>query len=60
LKANWHENDNIQENWNVLNRALCEAKLDYVKSKQSDFRDSLSPLFERRNKLYILWLNVWI
>ena len=39
----------------------AEAELGFVKSKQSDwFRDSaakLTPLLERRNKLYNLWLN---
>jgi len=51
--------------WNALKRALregAEAELGYVKSKQSDwFRDStakLTPLLERRNKLYNLWLNI--
>ena len=34
LKANWHENDNVQEKWNVLKFAVCEgteAELSYVK-----------------------------
>lgn len=64
MKEAWCSDGTVEEKWEVMKSALCEAAgsiLGSANKRQADwFRENetqLRPLFEERSRLYALWLS---
>ena len=64
MKETWCSDGTVEEKWDVMKSALCEAAgsvLGSASKRQADwFRENealLRPLFEERSRLYALWLS---
>ena len=64
MKEAWCSDGTVEEKWEVMKSALCEAAgsiLGSANKRQEDwFRENetqLRPLFEERSRLYALWLS---
>ena len=64
MKEAWCSDGTVEEKWEVMKSALCEAAgsiLGSASKRQADwFRENeaqLRLLFEERSRLYVLWLS---
>ena len=64
MKEQWNSKRSVEEKWDVMKSALCEAAgsiLGSARKRQADwFRENeavLKPLFDERSRLHALWLS---
>lgn len=61
LKDGWHGEESVEDKWQVMKSALCDAAeyiLGTASTRQADwFVESEGPLLEKRRGAYLKWLD---